>query len=250
MTILFWNVRGMNKKSRRKDIKNHIRSIQPTVMGLIETKVKSHKASRITNCIPPNWSYYNNYANSAKGRIWIAWEDAVWTGSVISISLQQISIQLENKGGLIILITLGYGENKEIDRKQLWADIRDIHDKSLPHPLLIIGDFNICRYSSEKIGGNLLSITKLQDFNDCINYCGLADVKSIGNTWSWHNNQDGSARIYGKLDSGLCNTLWQNVLAQAFIEYRGTSSSDHTPLILHLKDTSHQGPKPFRYFNH
>lgn len=124
MTMLFWNVRGMNMKSRRKDIKNHIKSLYPSVVGLIETKVKSHKAARISKCIPSTWPYCNNYSCSNKGRIWLTWDDSVWTGYVISVTLQQISVTLENKGGLLILLTLVYGENKESDRKLLCLTLR------------------------------------------------------------------------------------------------------------------------------
>jgi len=49
MTMLFWNVRGVNKKRRRKDVMNHIQSHHPDVVGLIETKVKAIKHFRISN---------------------------------------------------------------------------------------------------------------------------------------------------------------------------------------------------------
>ena len=97
MSMLFWNVRGMNKKGRRKDIKNHINKYHLSVIGLLETKVKSSKAERITGCIPSTWSYCANYEFSNKGRIWVFWDEAIWTGSVVSTSLQQITIKMQNK---------------------------------------------------------------------------------------------------------------------------------------------------------
>ena len=113
-----------------------------------------------------------------------------------------------------------------------------------------MGDFNVCRFTDEKIGGDRLNISKLKDFNDCISSCGLYDVKSIGSTWSWHNNSQGQARIYGKLDRALCNDLWFDTIPEAYIEYRCTSSSYHTPLLLHFKRSTNSGPKPFMFFNH
>ncbi|XP_020249670.1 uncharacterized protein LOC109827119 [Asparagus officinalis] len=202
--MLIWNVRGMNKASRRRDIKRHIHSLKPSVVGLLETKVKSSKSHRITKCIPPLWSYCNNYIAS----------------------------------------------NRETTRSSLWTDISDIHKQYHTLPWLLVGDFNVCRFSSEKIGGTHLSVKKLQEFNDCIQICGLSDIKSTGSTWTWHNKQKGIHRIYGKLDRALGNSKLIDLFPQVFTEYKNTSSSDHTPAIIHLQPNVNSGPKPFKFFNY
>lgn len=110
-------------------------------------------------------------------------------------------------------------------------------------PWVLIRDFNICRYTEEEIGGKELSINKLEDFNDYITLCGLANVESIRLGWSWHNRQQGSSIIYGQLDRALFNINWLNILPEAYIEQKTTSTSDHTPLMLHLKQLTNHGPK-------
>ena len=47
MTILLWNVRGLNLKERRRDVIDHITKLEPSMVGLVETKVKEHKSYRI-----------------------------------------------------------------------------------------------------------------------------------------------------------------------------------------------------------
>jgi len=47
MTILVWNVRGMNKMERRQDIKEQIYKLKPSMIGLVETKVRPHKATKV-----------------------------------------------------------------------------------------------------------------------------------------------------------------------------------------------------------
>jgi len=128
MSMLFWNVRGMNKKSRRNDIKHHIKYFCPSMVGLIETKLKSHKSFRITRCMPVSWSYCNNYSFSNRGRIWLAWDENIWSGSVLYVSLQQITVEIKNRGGLSIILTVIYGENRVIERTVLWTDIKQIYD--------------------------------------------------------------------------------------------------------------------------
>ena len=74
MSILVWNIRGMNKKERRQDVKDHIYKFKPSIIGLVETKVRRHKASRVLKCWPQGWGHTNNYAFSNNGRIWAFWE--------------------------------------------------------------------------------------------------------------------------------------------------------------------------------
>ena len=111
MTILVWNVRGINKKERRQDIKDHIHKLKPTMIGLVETKVRPHKARRVLNCVPQSWSYANNYTHSNKCRIWIFWSRQVWNCNIINLSSQQITIEAKNIRGLDLVVSFIYGEN-------------------------------------------------------------------------------------------------------------------------------------------
>jgi mannosylglycoprotein endo-beta-mannosidase len=250
MSWLFWNVRGMNDKGRREDIRKQIQHYKPSVVGLVETKVRSYNRNKIIRCVPIGWLHCDNYLHSNKGRIWLLWDSGVWNGTILKSSLQQISVLLENSGGLKIILSVIYGENREHDRVALWADLQQVHENYSTNPWLVIGDFNICRYTHEKIGGRDLSISKLQNFNDCLNNCGLTDLKSNASNWSWHNNQSGKSRIYAKLDRGLCNDQWLNLLPESHLEYKSSSTSDHNLMLVQLKPTTISGPKTFKFFNH
>lgn len=196
--MIFWNVRGLNRPSRKRDIINHVSLLQPCLVDLLETKVKAQNSSRIINSLPPRWDYCNNYEFSSKGRIWVAWSRDIWTTTILHIILQMITVKLLNKAGLTIILSVIYGENTEAIRTFLWNDIKHIYDTFPNIPWLLVGDFNICRFSEEKIGGKDLSVANLRSFNDCISLCGLTDTKSIGSNWTWHNNQMGDSRIYGE----------------------------------------------------
>jgi len=63
MTILVWNVRGMNKKKRGQDVRDYINKLKPYIIGLIETKVKFSKARRVLNCIPQGWCLFKQWQN-------------------------------------------------------------------------------------------------------------------------------------------------------------------------------------------
>jgi len=117
----------MNKKERRQDVKDHIHKLKPSIIGLVETKVKPHKAKRILNCIPPGWGYTNNYAFSNEGRIWVLRYMHIWKCSIINLSSQQITIEAKNNGGLEIVLSFIFRENWRSQRYVLLSELQQIH---------------------------------------------------------------------------------------------------------------------------
>lgn len=54
MTWLIWNIRGLNKRHKQKEIKQYIKEKHYKLAGLVETKVKEDKAEKVINRIVPN----------------------------------------------------------------------------------------------------------------------------------------------------------------------------------------------------
>ena len=87
MVILVWNVRGLSKKVRRQDVKDHVHRFSPSTVGLVETKERPNKAYRVTKSLPVDRQHVNNYAYSDKGIIWLSWNTNIWSCTVISMTL-------------------------------------------------------------------------------------------------------------------------------------------------------------------
>jgi hypothetical protein len=65
---------------------------------------------------------------------------------------------------------------------------------------MIGGDFNLCRFASDKSNGRIKQ--KLADcFNNWVNKWGLVELNPDNRKFTWSNNQ--SNRILAKIDS-LC----------------------------------------------
>ena len=77
MSILVWNVRGLNDKGRRKDVKDHIAKYNPSIVAFVETKVALHNITRLSNCVYQGWQSCNNFDLCDTGRIWAAWDPRV-----------------------------------------------------------------------------------------------------------------------------------------------------------------------------
>ena len=189
---------------------DHIQRLCPSIVGLVETKVKLSDLHKIKKCVPQNWISCNNFHLSTIGRISISWNLAIWACAVLSISMQQITISMKNNGGMEGFLSVVYGLNTQGGREELSKDLIGLQIHS--SPWLVTGDCNIARYTDEKFRGKPLTFNQLSFFNDFITRCSLSDLRSVGSYWSWSNKSLGIGRIVGKLDRTLCNSHWLDLL--------------------------------------
>jgi len=169
MTIFVWNIRGFNKKGRKSDVQDHIHKLSSSIVALVETKVKLSKVDRLSGCVPRNWTSCNNFALSAKGRIWVAWDPDVWSCFPHAISEQQITLFVKNKGGLEGYLTVVYVINTHVERMGLWRELKELNFTI--HPWLLTGDFNTTRFTNEKVGGKQLTYQQLSMLTNVIGNC-------------------------------------------------------------------------------
>ncbi|XP_041015535.1 uncharacterized protein LOC121258175 [Juglans microcarpa x Juglans regia] len=88
----------------------------------------------------------------------------------------------------------------------------------------------------------------MEDFNEFIESCGLIDMKSDGSKFSWCNGQGGLVRSWSKLDRSLVNSLAVELFPDAIVHYLPRTTSDHAPLMIHLKPVAlHYGPSAFKF---
>ncbi|XP_077248649.1 uncharacterized protein LOC143888187 [Tasmannia lanceolata] len=131
------------------------------------------------------------------------------------------------------------------DCKILWQDLENL-SCNIQKPWILIGDFNAVRDYSEKSEGMIINHSEIEDFNSCINNCSLADLRSIGHPLSWNNRATRTGRKFAILDRALINDIWLQNHPLAFAEYRAPGISDHSPIVVSLREHSSLGPKPFR----
>ncbi|XP_074277141.1 uncharacterized protein LOC141600791 [Silene latifolia] len=125
---------------------------------------------------------------------------------------------------------LVYGSNCPVKRRTLWDSLTDM--APLVGPWVVMGDFNIVRYSHEKIGNLPAHLPDMIDFNNCLSSCGLDDIQGTGNDFTWFNKQDPSTRVYSKLDKILVNGDWLLTFTQTAAQFLSPGISDHCPALL------------------
>lgn len=82
--------------------------------------------------------------------------------------------------------------------RSLWSYLIDIDIRDVSW--FLEGDFNIIHFVDEKIGGTSLSFCGRNEFNECIQACGLIDIPYFGNRLSWCNGRLRGGRIWSRLD--------------------------------------------------
>ncbi|KAL0913157.1 hypothetical protein M5K25_016596 [Dendrobium thyrsiflorum] len=173
----------------------------------------------------------HNFNTSPSGRIWIKWNAAKIKFIPSFTSQQMIMGQVFFGNQPPFTISVIYASNDLSGRSILWDHIRssapDHHS-----PWIIMGDFNCCRFATEKLGGNTLTHSRLGELNSLIFDAKLEDMHSVGSSYTWFN-QRLDRPIHIKLDRFLVNEAWTSSFPHAYYSIQAPSCSDHCPLILH-----------------
>ncbi|XP_020679809.2 uncharacterized protein LOC110097645 [Dendrobium catenatum] len=173
----------------------------------------------------------HNFALSNSGRIWVKWNAAKLNFIPSRVTSQIISGNVFVANQALFQLSVIYASNSTIERKELWEDIALV--RPVPSfPWAIIGDFNCCRYASEKLGGSPITQSTLIDFNNMIFHNSLLDLHSVGCKYTWYNQRLDNP-IHIKLDLVLVNEGWMDAFSDSFCSFQSPSYSDHTPVILH-----------------
>ncbi|XP_057250742.1 uncharacterized protein LOC130591438 [Beta vulgaris subsp. vulgaris] len=89
----------------------------------------------------------------------------------------------------------------------------------------------------------------MEAFRRCVNHCGLDDIKSNGCYYTWNNKQQGSDRVFSKLDRVLGNDKWRDQFSTAEAIFMEEGLFDHTPTLIRVHEGSRNIRAPFKYFH-
>lgn len=252
MTGFFWNVRGFNKQSKHRVVKNWVQEKGLQFGGLLETRVKESKSAQIISSVFPGWSAVNNYEYNRKGRIWVTWSSQVRMTPVFkSEQMITMSVLLEGEEDEFFC-SFVYAENTGERRKELWNDMKDHQNSRMfqNREWIIMGDFNEIldgeEHSNYEDSG--LMTFGMKDFESVIQHCRLLDMGFQGPKYTWSNKRD-EGTISKKLDRILVNETWLNKRTQAYGIFEAGGVSDHLRGRFHLDVEVAGKRKPFKFTN-
>lgn len=130
----------------------------------------------------PNRQHVDNYEHARLGRIWILF-DADIRLHVHSSSSEAMHCHVYSQSvGKYFFLSFIYVSNDEIDRRDLWAELRLMDELLLPSPWLALGSFNVVlqRTDCSDYFSGMAIPNKVQDFQCRIGDVGLVDILGFG----------------------------------------------------------------------
>ncbi|RVW70180.1 hypothetical protein CK203_057138 [Vitis vinifera] len=245
MKIINWNTRGLGSRNKRRVVKDFLRSENPDVVMIQETKkVKCNKRFVGSVWTVRNKDWATLPACGASSGILIIWDSKKLRSEVV-IGSFSVSIKFDLVGCGPLWISAVYGPNSPSLRKEFWVELLDIFGLSFPL-WCVGGDFNVIRRSSEKLGGSSLT-SSMKDFDSFIRECELLDPPLRNASFTWSNMQE--SPVCKRLDHFLYSNEWGHLFPQGLQEVLlPRRTSDHWPIVLDTNPFK-WGPTPFRFEN-
>ncbi|KAG6639434.1 hypothetical protein CIPAW_10G100000 [Carya illinoinensis] len=116
-----------------------------------------------------------------------------------------------------------------MERRELWDHLCSFSCSGVSW--VVLGDFNNICSDDEWVGGNPRVRVAIEEFNSCINSCGLIDWKLEGKQLSWCNGQQGMATSWAKLDRVLVNNVFVTKFGGAVAHLLSRRTLDHSPIL-------------------
>ncbi|XP_019251069.1 PREDICTED: uncharacterized protein LOC109229979 [Nicotiana attenuata] len=190
MKWIIWNVRGINKLYKKKELKNYLKTKNIKLVGIIEARVKENKARENSQHIAPGWEMINNYNAAVNGRIWVKY------GLLTTITVKLIKAEAQVLHCTVTnamrdeeyAISIVYGYNTVEQRRQLWDNLKAI-DQMTTIPWIIGGDFNDVLQLQDRKHGNPVTRAETQDFSNRIQELKLNELNWEGDYYTWSNKQ-------------------------------------------------------------
>ncbi|XP_021837778.2 uncharacterized protein [Spinacia oleracea] len=243
--ILCWNVRGLNRLAKQKEVRSFIHSHQIKQFCLLETRVKAPKMGDLYLTIFPNWCFTSNPCHRKNGRIVLAWDSDAFTVDIVHMESQLIHCQITPRGDVgSFFATFVYGFNTTADRIPLWNSLVNLAPSAA---WIIMGDFNAIMEFEDKIGSPV-RFTDILPMRQYMATCQLNVVKTAGRLYTWNNKQQAGDRVFTRIDIVLTNSSWDTLVLTSEAMYLPEGEYDHCPMILTTYNTSSQ-KKPFRFYN-
>lgn len=240
--IVSWNVRGLNKVGKIREINSRLLGLQPNICVLLETRVKDSNTKQVREKLSMSNSYLDNYSAHPNGRIWILWDNTKVDLRMNNSSSQHIHCEvLSVDGKFLYWLTAVYAHNQLEKRKRLWKRLTDIHTAQTGS-WCVIGDFNNVAAAQDKIGGRMVSENEYIDLTNMMKDTNLTEMDSVGDHFTWSNRQV-AGTIYSRIDRVLCNVDWFLQYSNHILSVLPPNISDHALLHIH-------GPTDIRRTHH
>ncbi|XP_075101938.1 uncharacterized protein LOC142177361 [Nicotiana tabacum] len=244
MNVVTWNVRGLNKTYKHKELRIAIKENKMGLLTVLEHRIKECKAEKIIKKIVPGWEWVSNYGNNTTGRFWILWNPHVICFTLLEMDPQFIHGQIKvHEANLAFSFIAIYGLHTIQDMRSLWRKLKEL--EGIQHgPWIAMGDFNAIINEEDRQHGSQVQDIETMDFRDFLTESAMIELQTYGREYTWTNNH-----TYSRIDRAIVNAAWMNGMPVSQVQIMEPQFSDHSPLKIKFDQYTGGKTKPFRFFN-
>lgn len=247
LTILNWNVRGLNDAAHRELVREVVVCSRPKMVCLQETKLSSFNTGLAYETLGQHLnSYLTLDAQGTRGGILLAWDkDTVSISNALNRTFTISATVTAASPNVPFLLTTCYGPADDSRKDDFLAELQAIKPDSAV-PWMIIGDFNLIYQASDKSNLNL-NRRMMGKFRRCLDGCELLEISLQNRRYTWSNERENPTLV--RLDRVFCNSAWETTFPNFALNALATGASDHCPLFLARQDQPIR-KRAFRFENH
>ena len=158
----------------------------------------------------------------------LIWDKRVF--EKLDIIARQFSVSVLLRGvvdDFVWVCTGVYGPNDDGQQAALWEELSQMHARR-PMAWCLVGDFNIIRYPSERLGYEFNPA--MFTFLDFIESNSLVDLPLEGASFTWF--RDSGLPSMSRIDKALISLDWEEHFVNVSQRVIPHVISDHCPLLL------------------
>jgi len=247
LSVLCWNVRGLNDGAHRELVRQIAASARPSVLCLQETKIGSMSQTIALDTLGQSLSKFVTLdAQGTRGGILLAWDEDLVLVSDVQCKVFTISAVVTMLlSNVTFLLTTCCGPADDRRKEEFLQEMISIKP-ALHVPWLIMGDFNLIYKASDKNNLNL-NRRLMGKFRAALDECELMEICLQNRKFTWSDERDSPTLVC--LDRAFCNADWELLFPNFALHALSTGASDHCPILLSRQDVV---PRKaiFRFENH
>lgn len=242
LTILNWNVRGLNDATHRELVRETVVCSKPNIVCLHETKLSSFNTNLALETLGQRLdSYLELGTQGTRGGILLAWDkDLVTVTNAVNRTLTISALITLASSSIPFLLTTCYGPTDDGRKDEFLAELISIKPPA-PLPWMIIGDFNLIYQVADKSNLNL-NRRLMGKFRRTLDDCELMEIALQNRRYTWSNERENPTLV--RLDRVFCNAELEVAFPNFGLGALTTGASDHCPLFLNRQD---QVPRKARF---